>query len=104
MQHSHILVRPHITYKVLAYLKSNNKFYEDVSIWKGLLSKDKFTFSDIVEIQGQNKTVTEKIISDRKKISENRNDTETEYDSVEDPLNMQELHQMRRLLFLRFQI
>ena len=104
MQHSHISVRPHITYVALAYLKSNNKFYEDVSISKGLLSKDKFKFSDIVEIQGQNKNVNEKIISDRKKISENRNDTETEYDSVEDPLNMHELHQMRRLLFLRFQI
>ena len=47
-----------------------------------------FRFSYILEVQGQNKNVTEKIISDRKEVSENRNDTETEYASVEDPLNM----------------
>ena len=43
-----------------------------------------FKSSDIVEIQGQNKNVTEKNISDRKEGSENRNDTA----SSEDPLNI----------------
>ena len=47
-----------------------------------------FRSSDVVEIQGQNKNVTEKNISDRKEGSENRNDTETEYASIEDPLNI----------------
>ena len=46
-----------------------------------------FRFSDIVEIQGRNKNVTEKIISDGKEVRVNRNNTETDYDSVEDPLN-----------------
>ena len=35
-----------------------------------------FGLSDIVEIHGQNKNVAEKIISDRKEVGENRNDTE----------------------------
>ena len=47
-----------------------------------------FRFSDIGEIQGQDKNVTEKVISDRKEVIENRSDTETEHASVEDPLNM----------------
>ena len=47
-----------------------------------------FRFSDIVEFQGQNKNITEKVISDRKKVIENKNDTETEYASVEELLNM----------------
>ena len=47
------------------------------------------SFSDIVEIQGQNKNVTQKIIPDRKELSETRNDTEKEYASVKDPLNLQ---------------
>ena len=47
-----------------------------------------FRISNIAEIQGQNNNVTEKIISHLKKVSENRNDTDTEYVSVEDPLNM----------------
>ena len=33
-------VRPHIIYQVLSYLKSDNKFYEDISIAKGLSSED----------------------------------------------------------------
>ena len=45
-------------------------------------------FSEVVEIQEQNKNVTEKNISDRKQTSENRNDTEIEYASVEDLLSM----------------
>ena len=45
-------------------------------------------FSEVVEIQEQNKNVTEKNISDRKQTSENRNDIEIEHASVEDPLSM----------------
>ena len=47
-----------------------------------------FKFSDIIEIQGQNKNVTEKIISGRKEVGEEGNDTETKHASVEDSLNM----------------
>ena len=56
-----------IIYQALAYLNSHNKFYEDISIAKGLSSEDMFSFSDIVESQEQNKNVTEKNISYRKK-------------------------------------
>ena len=49
---------------------------------------DIFMFSEVVEIQEQNKNVTEKNISDRKQTSENRNDIEIEYASVEDPFSM----------------
>ena len=41
-------VRLHIIYQVLAYSKSHNKFYMDVSIGKGFSSKQMFRFSDIV--------------------------------------------------------
>ena len=38
-------------------------------------------------------------------MTENINDTsKTEFDSVEDPKTCTELHQIRQLLFLRFQI
>ena len=48
-----------------------------------------FKFSDIVEIQGQSESVTEKNTSDRKEITENINDRRgAEFASVEDPLNM----------------
>ena len=60
-----------------------------ISIVKGLSSEEMFRFSDIVEIQGQSECVTEKNVSDRKEITENINDrSETEFSSVEDPLNM----------------
>ena len=66
-----------------------NKFYNDISFVKGLSSEEMFRFSDIVEIQGQSECVTEKNVSDRKEITENINDrSETEFSSVEDPLNM----------------
>lgn len=45
-------------------------------------------FSEVFEIQEQNKNVTEKNISDRKQTTENRNDIEIEYASVEDTLSM----------------
>ena len=81
-------VRPHVVYQVLTYLKSCNKFYEDISISKGLLSEDMFKFSDIVEIQGQSDCVTEKNVSHAKKMTENINDrSETEFTSFKNPLN-----------------
>ena len=36
------------------YLKSYNKFYDDISIAKRLSSEEMFKSSDIVKIQGQN--------------------------------------------------
>ena len=45
-------VRRHTVYQALTYLKSYNKFYEDISIANGFSSEDTFKFSDIVEIQG----------------------------------------------------
>ena len=50
-------VRPHITYQALAYLKSHNKFYEDISIAKDRSSDVLIRFLYIVEIQGKNKNV-----------------------------------------------
>ena len=49
-----------------------------------------FKFSNIVEIQGETESVTEKNISDGKEMTENvnYNRSETEFASVEDPLNM----------------
>ena len=81
-------VCPHITHQAHADLKSRNEFYEDISVAKGLSREDMFRLFEIVEIQGENKNVTEKIISNRKEMSENRNDTETEYASIKDLLNM----------------
>ena len=46
-------VRPYIVYQALTYLKSYNKFYDDISIAKILLSEEMLKFSDIVETQGQ---------------------------------------------------
>ena len=82
-------VRPRTIYQALAYLKSYNNFYKGISIAKSLSSESMFKFSDIIEIQGHSEWVTEKNVSDRKQITENINDrTETEFASVEDPLNM----------------
>ena len=69
---------------MLAYLKIHN-----ISIENKLLCEYLLRFFDIVKIQGENKTAIEKIISDRTEISESINDTEIEYASVEDPLDMQ---------------
>ena len=44
--------------------------------------------SDIVEIQGENKTVTEKGIFNRTEMNESTNNSETGYGLVEDPLSM----------------
>ena len=82
-------VRPHIIYQALTYLKSYNKFYDVISIAKGLSSEEMFKFSDIVEIQGKFEFVTEKNVSNGKEMTENINGrSETEFASVEDPLNM----------------
>ena len=69
---------------MLAYLKIHN-----ISIENKLPCEYLLRFSDIVKIQGENKTAIEKIISDRTEISESINDTEIEYASVEDPQGMQ---------------
>ena len=86
-------VRPHTIYQVLTYWKSHNKFYEAISIAKSLASEEMFRFSGILEMQGENVSVTEKIISDGKEMNESINaesinDTGTEYASAEDPLDM----------------
>ena len=49
-----------------------------------------FKFSDIVEIQGETESITETNISDGKEATENTNynRSETEFASIEDPLNM----------------
>ena len=39
-------IRPHVIYQALIYLKSHNKFYEDISIAKSLSSEDLLKFSD----------------------------------------------------------
>ena len=53
-------VRPNIIYQALTYLKLHNKFYKDIFIAKSLSSEGMFKFSDIVEIQGETESVTEK--------------------------------------------
>ena len=66
-------VHPHIIYKTFNCLKSHNNFYEDISNAKGLSNEEMSRFSDILEIQGENEGVTEKIISDGKEMSESIN-------------------------------
>ena len=76
-------------YQASTYLKSYNEFNEDISIVKGLSSKGRFKFSDIIEIQGQSECVTKKIVSDGEEMTENINDkSETVFASVEYPRNM----------------
>ena len=41
-------------------MKSHNKFYEDISVTKGLSGEDMFNFSDINENQEEAEGVTEK--------------------------------------------
>ena len=55
-----ILFCAHIIHQTLTYLKSHNKFHEDISIPKGLYSKDMFRFSSAFETQGETESVTEK--------------------------------------------
>ena len=71
----HIYFEPvcsHILYQALAYLKSHNNVYTDISITKGHSSEELFRFSDIVEIEGEHESATEKIISDGTEMSERK--------------------------------
>ena len=79
----------HTLYTIPTYLKSYNKFYDDISIAKDLSSEEMFKFSGTVEIQGKSECVTETNVSDGKEMTENINDrSETEFASVEDSLNI----------------
>ena len=62
-----------------------------------------FRIYDIVETQEENESVTEKNISNGK-MSENMNDTEIDYASVEDPLNIHKSASNETTLFSVFQI
>ena len=65
----HVYFEPvcqHIIYQALTYLKSHNKFYEDISAQKGLSGEDMLKFSDINENQEETESVTENGISDGK--------------------------------------
>ena len=45
------LVRPHILYYELTYLKSYNKFYQSISITKCLSSEDMIKFSHLLKFK-----------------------------------------------------
>ena len=81
------LVLSHIICQVLTYLKSHSKFHRDIHI---TLSEEMLNFFDIVGVQGETESVLEKNISDEKEMRKNINGTksETEFASVEVPLNM----------------
>ena len=70
-------VRPNVIYHALNYLKTHNKFYQDISISEGLLSKEMIIFSGVDKRQDVTESIHTKVISN-----------ETEYGSVEDPLSM----------------
>ena len=70
------------------YLKSYNKFYEDISIAKGISGQEIFRFSDIIKIQRKSQSATKKIIPDGKEMSESIDHTDIEYAFVEDFSNM----------------
>ena len=69
------LILPHIVHQELTYLKSCNKFYENISITKCLSSVDIIKFSCFVEIREQFDSVAEKPISDGKEMTEYKIDT-----------------------------
>ena len=62
-------VCPHIIYQALSYLKSHNKFYECISVTKGLSGEDMFNFSDVNENQEEAEGVTENGILDGKEMN-----------------------------------
>ena len=64
MAHMHFLQVCPLIYQALTYLKSHNKFYENICIAKNLSNKDIFTFSANAETENENENVSEKIISD----------------------------------------
>ena len=91
-------VHPHMfKCQVLAYLKWHKK---------GLSSEELIRFFDIVEIKDQNRKCYQKIISDTKETIGNRNLIYIIQNilQLKIPQTCTELHQMRQLLFLRFQI
>ena len=68
---------PNVICQALNYLKTHNKFYEDISISESLSSKEMINFSGIDKHQDVTESIHTKVISN-----------ETEYGSVEDPLSM----------------
>ena len=78
----------HTKHTLIWNLKSYNTFSANISIAKGLSSAWTFRFSDIVEIQGEIESATEKIIFDSTQMSGSINDNKTVYTLVEDPLSM----------------
>ena len=58
-------VRPNVIYQALNYLKTQNKFYEDISISEGLSSKEIINFSGIDKYQDVNETIYTKVISNK---------------------------------------
>ena len=59
----------------------------------------------LILVKFKDECVTQNNVSNEKEMTENINErSKTEFASVKDPLKMQKLHQMRQLLFLRFQI
>ena len=70
-------VRLNVIYQALNYLKTHNKFYEDISISEGLSSKEMKIFSGIDKHQDVAASIPKTFISN-----------ETEYGSFEDPLSM----------------
>ena len=84
---------PHI-YQMLAHFKHHNKLYENISITKGLSSEEMFRFpNNNADIQGEN---------DGEEINDNEN--ETEYTSVEDPVNMHRAASNKTKLIFEIQI
>ena len=69
-------VHPNVIYQALNYLKTHNKFYEDISISEGVSSKKMINFSGTDEHQDFAESIHKKNTS-----------FETEYASVEDPLS-----------------
>ena len=63
--------------QALAFLKSHNEFYEDISVTNSLPSEEIFRCSSIVKTQGENKSATEKIIPNKKEVRESLYDTDT---------------------------
>ena len=68
---------PNVICQALNYLKTHNKFYEDISISEGLSGEEMINFSGIDKHQDATESIHTKVISN-----------ETEYGSVEDPLSM----------------
>ena len=66
-----------MSYQAVNYLKTRNKFYEDIFISEGLSSKKMIIFSGIDEHEDVTESIHKKIISNK-----------TEYGSVGNPSSM----------------